>query len=274
MRLQRLRSYDESCDFLTQHSQQSLIERLSLIKRRFSKIIVLGMGTDSIESILSTHDHSQEGLTNIPSFPHDYLSTTVATEEYLPFQKESVDLIITNLHLHWVNDLPGMLWQIRHILRPDGLFLAGLLGGNTLSELKASFLQAEMELYGGASARVVPMIELYTASQLLLRADFRLPVVDREVLTVTYPGLISLMQDLRKIGQTNVMHARYKGLTSRRLLKRTEEIYREVYGLPDDRLPATFEIIYLTGWAPHESQQKALPPGSAKLSLASVLEEK
>lgn len=216
---------------------------------------------------LQEREHGASSLMHFPVIGGDNLIELSGGKKAFASQ----DMILSNLHLQWANDLPGLLWQIKHMLRPDGLFLGALPGGDTLSELRFSFLQAEMELFGGASARIVPMSSLYAVSQLLLRADFKLPVADRDVFVVEYPNLEKLMQDLRAMGMTNIMRQRYPYMSSKRFFQRVEEIYREQFSTTDGYLCATFEIIYLTGWSYHENQQKALKPGSAKISLIDAI---
>lgn len=265
LRCLRAGRYDADNDFLGRYVESSLLDRLSFIKRTFSHVLLTGSCGPGVEVLLQ-----EMGYSGIQNKSQTFSDVLVELEGQNP-RWAMHDLILSNLNLQWVNDLPGMLWQIRNLLKPDGLFIGALLGGDTLCELKASFLQAEMELYGGASPRVVPMIDLYSSSQLLLRAGFKLPVADRDTLTVTYPNLRKLVTDLRAMGQTNVMFSRHKGVASRRLFQRVEEIYRERFSNPDGKMIATFEVIYLTGWAYHESQQQPLLPGSAKVSLAKGL---
>jgi NADH dehydrogenase [ubiquinone] 1 alpha subcomplex assembly factor 5 len=260
-----MRRYDGDQDFIARLTEASLIDRLSFIKRTFPHVLMMGSyGPVFVADIQNLGYGSEE----IKSINHLVSDTIIDS----PDPWASQDLIISNLNLQWVNDLPGFLWQIRNLLKPDGLFIGSLLGGDTLKELKASFLQAEMELYSGASARVIPMVDLYSASQLLLRADFKLPVADRDMVKVSYPNLAKLMMDLRAMGLTNVMHNRHKFMSSRRFFQRAEEIYSSNYSLQEGRIEATFEVIYLTGWSYHESQQKALKPGSAQMSLKNMVE--
>lgn len=254
--------YEEPHDFLGKISSESLIERISFIKREFPRVLYIGSYADFIPQ-LQILGHGKETVLHVPVLRRD------SVLEQLPHDHPwgQIDLVVCNLNLQWVNDLPGLLWQIRLLLKPDGLFIGSLLGGDTLMELKDSFMKAEIQLYQGMSPRVAPMVDLYSASQLLLRADFKLPVADREVVKASYADATSLMHDLRSMGLTNMMRARNKGAMSRILLKRLEEIYNEHYPTPEGRLQTTYEIIFLTGWSYHESQQKALKPGSAKTSL-------
>ena len=188
----------------------------------------------------------------------------------LPFGDQSQDLIVSLMSLHWANDLPGALAQIRRALRPDGLFLGTLLGAGTLKELRTSLTQAELEVRGGAQARVSPFADGFDAAALLQRAGFALPVSDVDRVTVRYSDLYSLVRDLRAMGETNALAGPIRPMT-RGMLARAAEVYAERYAEPDGRIPATFEIIHLAGWAPHESQQKPLPRGSAKVRLADAL---
>ncbi len=191
-------------------------------------------------------------------------------EEFLPFREHTLDLVISNLNLHWVNDLPGALSQIRRALKPDGLFLAALLGGETLKELRMALAAAEIEIESGFSPRMSPLTEVKDAGNLLSRAGFALPVADTETITVSYGDPLKLMADLRGMGETNATALRRTSFSRRATLMRAAEIYLEKYATRDGRLPATFEIIYLTAWAPHESQQKPLQPGSGKVSLSTM----
>jgi SAM-dependent methyltransferase len=195
----------------------------------------------------------------------------VCDEELLPFVDESLSLIVSGLALHRVNDLPGALVQIRRALRPDGVFLAAALGSRSLHELRQTLIKAEDELHGGASPRVAPFADVREYGALLQRAGFALPVTDVELLTVTYPSPRALMREIRALGGGNVMAARRKVPLPRGTLERAEEIYRERHSTPEGKITASFEIVYLTGWAPHASQQKPLAPGSAKARLADAL---
>ena len=194
--------------------------------------------------------------------------------EVPPFAYESVDLFISILNFHHVNDLPGVLIQLRRALRPDGLLLGAMFGGETLSELREALAQAEIDLSGGMSPRISPFVDVRDAGGLLQRAGYALPVVDSDVITVTYRSLTDLLQDLRGMGQTNILSDRSPRPLAKTLLQRCETIYRDRHGTDDQKLKATFEILYLTGLAPHESQQKPLRPGTAKARLADALRTK
>jgi SAM-dependent methyltransferase len=178
---------------------------------------------------------------------------------------------VSLLALQGVNDLPGALIQIRRALKPDGLLVAALLGGGSLAELRQAFAQAEGELEGGASPRVAPFADLRDLGGLLQRAGFALPVTDSDLFHVRYASPFGLMRDLRRMGLTNALNDRRKTPLRRATLLRAAEIYAERFADPDGRVRATFEIVWLSGWAPHESQQKPLRPGSAKMRLADAL---
>ncbi|WP_372398010.1 methyltransferase domain-containing protein [Azospirillum sp. HJ39] len=194
-----------------------------------------------------------------------------ADEEFLPFAPGSFDLAVSNLSLHWVNDLPGALVQIRQALKPDGFFCAAMLGGQTLIELRRCLYEAEMEVAGGISPRVSPFAEIKDAGGLLQRAGFALPVVDSDTITVTYSDAFALMRELRGMGETNAVLARRKVPATRGLLFDAARRYAELYAEPDGRIPVTFEVLYLAGWSPHESQQQPLKPGSGQVPLGDAL---
>jgi SAM-dependent methyltransferase len=191
--------------------------------------------------------------------------------EALQLAPQSLDLALSALALHFANDLPGVLAQIRRALRPDGLFLAALLGGDTLTELRESFTAAEVELEGGLSPRVLPFADLRDLGALLQRAGFALPVADVDRVVVRYDNAFALMQDLRRMGATNVLMERRRTPLRRSTLLRMAQIYAERFADSDGRIRATFDIVWLSGWAPHASQQQPLRPGSAKASLADAV---
>lgn len=195
----------------------------------------------------------------------------IADAETLLFDGSGFDLIIHGMALHWANDPVGQLIQCRRQLVADGLFLAASFGGQTLSELRASLSQAEVELTGGLSPHVLPMGEIRDLGALLQRAGFALPVADSFIQTASYRDISHLIHDLRAMGETNALTARQRRFSHRQLFETAQTLYAETYGLPDGRLPASFEVIFLTGWAPDESQQKPLRPGSAKQRLADAL---
>ena len=192
-------------------------------------------------------------------------------QETLPLQPESLDLVVSGLAFQFVNDLPGVLTQIRRALRPDGLLLAAMIGGDTLTELRQSFAAAEAELEGGVSPRVAPFADLRDVGALLQRAGFALPVTDVDRIVARYDSAFALMADLRRMGATNILVERRRTPTRRATMLRMAQIYGERFADPDGRIRATFDVIWLSGWAPHESQQQPLQPGSAKASLADAV---
>jgi SAM-dependent methyltransferase len=194
--------------------------------------------------------------------------------ETLPLRPQSLDLVVSALAFQFVNDLPGVLAQIRRALRPDGLLLAAMIGGDTLTELRQSFAAAEAELEGGASPRVAPSADLRDIGALLQRTGFALPVTDIDRVVVRYDSAFALMQDLRSMGATNVLVERRRMPTRRATMLRMAQLYAERFADPDGRIRATFDLIWLSGWAPHESQQQPLKPGSAKASLAEAVKGK
>jgi SAM-dependent methyltransferase len=195
----------------------------------------------------------------------------VADEEALPFADGTLDLVVSALALQLVNDLPGALVQIRRVLKPDGLFLAALLGGETLNELRQSFAAAESEIEGGVSPRVAPFADLRDLGALLQRAGLALPVADADRLVVRYDSAFALMHDLRRMGATNALIDRRRTPLRRATVMRMAEIYAQRFADADGRLRATFEIVWLSGWAPHPGQQQPLKPGTAKARLADAL---
>lgn len=195
----------------------------------------------------------------------------VLDEEQLPFAPESLDLVVSTLGLHWTNDVVGALIQLRLALKPDSLFMGAFLGGATLTELRQSLMDAEAEILGGAGTRISPFADTADAASLLQRAGFALPVADVDRVSVSYEHPLKLLADLRQMGETNVLAERHPRKLTRTLLARAFELYRERFAGPDGRVSATFEIVTLTGWAPHESQPQPLRPGSAKMRLAEAL---
>lgn len=251
--------------FLIERVASDLAERLGAVLRQFDVAIDLGTPTDAVRGALA--DASSIG-TLIAAGPD---GDVIADEEALPFRDGSLDLLVSALALQFVNDLPGALIQIRRALKPDGLFLAALLGGDTLTELRQSFAAAEVEIEGGVSPRVAPFADVREMGALLQRAGFALPVTDVERLTVRYSSPFILMGELRRMGATNVLAERRRTPLRRATLKRMAEIYAQRFADPDGKVRATFEVIWLSGWAPHESQQKPLRPGSARTRLADAL---
>src|SRR6185437_14507575 len=259
--------------FLLDRVADDIAERLSAVLRTFEHAADVGTPTDAVRRAVTASGK----ITNIvavnssPAQPDATFARVEADEEALPFADGSLDLVVSALALQFVNDLPGTLVQVRRALKPDGLFLAALAGGDTLAELRAAFAAAESEREGGISPRVAPFADTRELGALLQRAGFALPVVDSERITVRYASALALMADLRRMGASNALTERRRTPLKRATLARVVEIYAEKFSDADGRVRATFEIAWLSGWAPHESQQKPLRPGSATLRLADAL---
>jgi len=262
--------------FLLDRAADDLIDRLGAVLRRFDLAVDLATPTDaarkalarlgSVGNIIAVHTTDDH-----PSSAAAKEKIVVADEEALPLREASLDLVVSLLALQFVNDLPGTLIQIRRALKPDGLFMAALIGGETLAELRQAFAAAESEIEGGASPRVAPFADLRDLGALLQRAGFALPVTDVERLCVRYDSVFALMHDLRRMAATNALVERRRAPLRRATLRRMAEIYAARFADPDGRLRATFEIVWLSGWAPHPSQQQPLRPGSAQTRLADAL---
>ena len=255
--------------FLLDSVAADLAERLDAVLRDFLVAVDLGTPTDGVRRALAGRK-TIGMLVAADALPANGIAV-VADEEALPFRDASLDLVVSALALQFVNDLPGALVQVRRALKPDGLFLAALLGGDTLTELRQAFAAAEAEVEGGVSPHVAPFADVRELGALLQRAGFALPVTDVDRLTVRYASAFALMADLRRMGATNALAERRRTPLRRATLLRMAEIYAERFADSDGRIRATFEIVWLSGWAPHESQQKPLRPGSAKTRLADVL---
>lgn len=267
----------EQPDFLLSRVADDFADRLSIVRRDFAVAASVGAYHGLLAARLRQLPNIGEIVDVEPSERCLELSTAqkvAAKDDALPFAPQSLDLVVSGLSLHLINDIPGVLAQINRALKPDGLFLGALLGGETLRELRESWLLAEEELYGGASPRVAPFADVRELGSLLQRAGFALPVADSDPVRVTYGSPLALMRDLKAMAASNMLIERSRKPVSRRLLLRAAEVYQESFGLPDGRIPATFEIITLTGWVPHESQQKPLAPGSAKVRLSDALKPK
>ncbi len=258
--------------FLLDRVAAELADRLSVVLRRFDLALDLGTPGDAVRRRLAEISAigAMIALVGAPPIGASRLAV-VADEEALPFAEASLDLVVSALALQAVNDLPGALVQIRRALRPDGLFLAALLGGATLAELRESFAEAELQTEGGVSPRVAPFVDVRDMGSLLQRAGFALPVTDVDRLTVRYATPFALMHDLRRMAATNPLHERRRTPLRRATLMRMVEVYSERFSDPDGKVRATFEILWLSGWAPHHSQQQPLRPGSAARRLADAL---
>ncbi len=255
--------------FLLHRALEDLLERLAVIQRPFPVAVDLATPAPDLALALA-QQHELLQLAQISAV----LATAggrVADPETLPLQPASVDLVASLLALHVINDLPGTLVQIRRALRPDGLFIACMSGGQTLHELRTCLTSAESEICGGASPRVIPFADVRDMGALLQRAGFALPVADIDSITVRYDSAFALMAELRAMGATNPLVARSRKPLPRAVFLRAAELYRELYADADGRIRATFEMIWVSGWAPHDNQQKPLRPGSAKMRLAEAL---
>ena len=257
-----------AADFLHVRAAENAVNSLDVILRDFSDVVDLSARPGPFARLLA--DSAAAARVGAVAVAGDGAARAAPGAAPLPFPEQSQDLIVSLMSLHWANDLPGALMQIKRALRPDGLFLGTLLGAGTLKELRAVLTEAELEVRGGAQARVSPFADGFDGAALLQRAGFALPVADVDRLTVRYSDLYALIRDLRAMGETNALTGPIRPI-SRGMLARAAEIYAERFAEPDGRLPATFEIIHLAGWAPHESQQKPLPRGSAKVRLADAL---
>jgi len=246
--------------FLLDRVAEETAERLDAVLRTFSDAADLWTPGEIVSNLLRDRFRSviRIGLQD-------------SQTETLPFAPESLDLVVSALAFQFVNDLPGVLAQIRRALRPDGLLLAAMIGGDTLTELRQAFAAAEAELESGASPRVAPFADLRDLGALLQRAGLALPVTDVDRIVVRYDSALALMADLRRMGATNVLIERRRTPTRRSTMLRMAQIYAERFADADGRIRATFDVVWLSAWAPHESQQKPLRPGSAKMGLAEAV---
>ncbi len=262
-------------DFLFREIADQLCDRLLDFKRRFPLALELG----ARDGVLDRERGERGGIETLVRC--DLSSALLrrgkpgllvaADEELLPFRGQAFDLVLSNLCLHWANDLPGALAQIRESLRPDGLFLASLLGAGTLAELRQCLIEAEAQEKGGASLRVAPFADLRDGAGLLQRAGFALPVADGATITATYADPLRLLADLRAMGETNALMERSRRPTARAIFARAMALYRERFAGPDGRVPATFQVLFLSGWAPHSSQQRPAKRGSGKIGFGEAL---
>jgi SAM-dependent methyltransferase len=250
----------DTATFLLDRAAEDMTERLHAVLREFTNAADIGTTGDQIRNAVTKR---------VGEFAH--IALPDSESEPLPLAPASIDLAVSALALQFVNDLPGVLAQIRRALRPDGLLLAAMIGGDTLTELRQSFAAAEAELEGGVSPRVAPFADLRDVGALLQRAGLALPVTDVDRVVVRYDSAFALMRDLRRMGATNVLVERRRTPTRRATLLRMAQIYGERFADPDGRIRATFDVIWLSGWSPHESQQQPLKPGSAKASLAEAV---
>ena len=274
-RRHRERAAQSGCvDFLHAEIAVRLIERLVAVDRGFRQVLDLGVHSGALSRLLAEQPGIGQVVALDPALDFIALQKgmrVAADPELVPFRDGAFDLVISALALHWAADLPGVLIQLRRALKPDGLLLAAMFGGATLTELRTALIEAELAEEDGASPRVSPTVELADAAALLQRAGFAMPVADADTITVTYSDMLGLMRDLRGMGETNALAIRRRAGLRRTTLARAAAIYRERFAEGDDRVRATFEIVYLTGWAPDVGQPKPLRPGSATLRLADAL---
>lgn len=257
-RLARARKQGEA-SFLLDRVAEDMADRLAAVTRDFADVADIWTPGEVLRPPLADRFGSVARI------------ALDAGSEVLPLQPESLDLAVSALAFQFVNDLPGVLAQIRRALRPDGLLLAAMLGGDTLTELRQSFAHAEAEVEGGVSPRVAPFADLRDIGHLLQRAGLALPVTDLDPVVVRYDNAFALMQDLRRMGGTNILVERRRQPTRRATMLRMAQTYAERFSDPDGRIRATFDIVWLSAWAPHESQPKPLRPGSAKASLEAAV---
>jgi SAM-dependent methyltransferase len=264
-------------NFLLVRVAGELAERLAAVLRRFELAADLGTPGDAVRravDALPNRPESMLWLHPLAERAEDRASAIAADIEALPLRDASLDLAVSALSLQWADDLPGVLAQVRRALKPDGHFLAAMLGGETLTELRQALAEAEAETAGGASPRIVPFADVRATGLLLQRAGFALPVSDRERVTVRYDTAFSLFDDLRRMGATNPLIERSRRFMRRATLMRAVDLYARRFSDADGRLRATFDVVWLSGWAPHASQQRALKPGAAVVRLADALKTK
>jgi len=276
-RQHRERAARQGCtDFLHAEVATRIIDRLDGVKRQFRTVLDLGSHSGALSRALAGRPGIERVVAAEPAIGFLRLMPArvprvVADPELLPFRDAGFDLAVSALALHWVGDLPGTLIQLRRALVPDGLLLAAMLGGATLCELRTVLIEAELAETGGAGPRVSPTAELADAASLLQRAGFAMPVADADPIAVAYPDALALMRDLRAMGETNALSARSRTPLRRATLARAAQLYAERFGRPDGRVTASFEVLFLTGWAPAASQPQPLRPGSAQRRLADAL---
>jgi len=263
--------------FLLDRLQDDMVDRLDLVQRTFTSILDVGTMTSSLMDKL-TEKYKPDVAHHLGLLEQNEIEPisrkTLITQEFLNLKPQTYDLIVSNFALHLVNDLPGILVQIRQALKPDGLFLACILGGQSLQELRSALTQAEAELKGGTAPRIAPFADVRDLGLLLQRAGFTLPVADKDTLLIRYPHMFKLVQDLRSLAASNPLKIETRMPLTRSVIARCAEIYAHKFADQDNRIRATFDIIWISGWADHESQQKPLKPGSAKIHLSQVLPDR
>ena len=268
-RRERAAAHFHAVDFLAREAAERLADRLADIRRVFPVALDLGSHRGLMAEVLAGRfgvETLVQADSALPMLPEQGLRVA-CDEEWLPFAEGSFDAVLSPLGLHWVNDLPGALIQLRRALKPDGLFLAVVPGARTLQELRSCLADAELEVEGGISPRVSPFVEVRDAGGVLQRAGFALPVIDSDLLTVTYSSPLALLKELRQMGEANALLTRRRGFTRRTTLLRAMTLYHERHADAEGRIPATFELLTLTAWAPHVSQQQPARRGSGKTNL-------
>ena len=259
--------------FFTQRCAEDAAERLQDIARTFDRALIIAPHDfwPQLRRLLPVQKHPKTVVTAYDIDASINHFDIISADDALPLGGEPYDLIISILSLHSVNDLPGALLNMRHLLKPDGLMMASVFGGDSLHELRAAFYAAESKHLGGMSPRVFPMMDFSQAAHLLQRTGYALPVVDTDRFTVNYSALARLISDLRDAGQTNVLTARNPAPLSQSFFTALQKEYSAASSSENGKLRANFEILWMTGWAPHDSQQKPLKPGSAKMRLSEAL---
>jgi NADH dehydrogenase [ubiquinone] 1 alpha subcomplex assembly factor 5 len=263
--------------FLKDAAAARLADRLELMRRDFDLCLDIGAHDGRLAQHFAElgkigHMVHADPAEKFAIATKQHGPSVVHALDKLPYRPEAFDAVFSCLSLHWIDDLPGLIMQAGRLLKPDGLLLFSLFGGNSLTELKQALAEAEQDITGGFSPRCAPMADIRDIGGLLSRAGLALPVADSDRLTVNYPHMFKLMSDLRGMGEQNALFSRLKTPTRRQVFMRAAEIYQQRFGRAGGQIPASFEIVTLTGWAPHESQQKPLRPGTAMHRLASVLE--
>ena len=266
-RLNRHHEKFRNHSFLHEWVDTQILNRLDVIKNKFETALYIGHSLDAYKS----EDKIKNIVHLFPSFQKN--AHVIGDDEFLPIKDNALDLIISNLTLHHANDLLGALIQSQYSLKSDGLFVGALLGGETLYELRQSLQQAETEIYGGISPRVAPFADIKSLGGLMQRTQYALPVIDSERVVVEYSDFTKMLHDLRYMGEGNVLIERNNRPVNKKFWRRVEEIYKEQFS-EHGKFIATFEVIFLLGWKPHESQQKPMKPGSAEKRLADSLNVK
>lgn len=276
----RLLAGDGGAEFLFEDAAARLADRLEDVTRSFPVAVELGARLGAFSRLLGSHPRVARTvlMEPNPALAHRLhgqnlpgATVVCADEQALPLADQGVDLVTSSLALHWVNDLPGTFAQIRRALKPDGLFLACLFGGNSLTELREVLAAAETEVTGGLSARVSPFVDVRDAGNLLGRAGFALPVADVDTVTISYTSLFALMDDLRAMGESNALALRHRAPTRREMFLRAAELYAARHARADGRITVTVDLVFLTAWAPSATQAKPMKPGSGEISLADIL---